>query len=167
MTRKELIKKLRALHIIYKEKFVLRSGKSSNYYCDIKKTFGSSKILKEIASHLSKLIPKNATCVAGLGYGGIPLAIAVSFISGLKLCLVRGKKKNHGRNVFVEGYVPEALDKIVIVDDVISTGGSIKETIKILRKTKGKVIGAIVVIKRGETKVGVPVKTLFSVKELL
>ena len=93
--------------------------------------------------------------------------MAVSMVSGFKLCLVRDKKKNHGRNVFIEGYIPTAKDKIVIIDDVLSTGSSIKETIKILRKAKGKVIGAIVAVKRGEAKISVPITALFSVKELL
>ncbi len=143
-----LVKELKKKNILKLGDFTLRSGIKSNYYCDIKETFGDPKLLSSIVDQLVKIVPKNATCIAGSGYGGITLASLVSNKLKLPLVLVRDKIKVHGTKKTVDGYVPTKKDFVCIVDDVFTTGSSIKETKEKLVTTKAKFTKAIVVLDR-------------------
>lgn len=71
---KRLISALKKERIINKGNFILTSGKLSNYYLDMKKVSGNPKLFSYIASLLSAQIKSKATCIASIGFGGIPLA---------------------------------------------------------------------------------------------
>ncbi|MEK7177108.1 MAG: phosphoribosyltransferase family protein [Patescibacteria group bacterium] len=167
MSKKEVAKKLRAIKVISNKPVKLRSGLQSSFYCDIKKVYGYPRILSELVKEISKLIPKDITCIAASGYGGLPLAVATSSALNLKFTAVRDKAKKHGRGGFIDGYVPNKSDKVLIVDDVLTTGSSIKETYSILRKTKAKIICAVVVVKRGNVKLPIPYKYVFAIEDLI
>ena len=68
----------------------------------------------------------------------------------MNLTLVRDEPKKHGKGGWIDGYVPNEQDKVVLVDDVFTTGGSLRKLIKILEPTKAEIIGVYVVVKRGE-----------------
>lgn len=167
-TKKEkLILKLKAIKVIQRQKINLKHAGASNFYIDIKKIYGYPEILDLISDAVIGGIDKRTTCVAGAGYGGIPLATAVSLKLGLGLVLVRDKKKAHGRNVWIDGYVPQAKDRVWIIDDVFTTGKSIEHMTKILKITKAKVIGCSVVVRRSEQKISIPYKSILTMEELL
>ena len=152
MTKKQLVRKLLDCGIIHKGKVVLRSGKKADFYIDLKKAYGQPELLAALVAEMSKLISKKATCIATIGQGGIPLATLVSQKLNLKLVLVRDKPRRHGTKKTVDGYIPSQKDKVVIVDDVFTTGSSVRDIIKRLKLTKCKIISAVVAVRRGESK---------------
>lgn len=167
MQENNLIKKLLKAGVVSNGKVTLRSGKVSQHYIDIKKAYGSPKLLKDIAIEMSKIIPKTATAIAASGYGGLPLASAVAIQKGLHLALVRENKKKHGTKRDIDGYVPLQKDKVVIIDDVFTTGSSIQMTAQTLRKTGARVIGACVVVRRTKKKFFVPITHLYTGRDFL
>ena len=148
----DLIKYLKSKNVLKFGEFTLRSGIKTHYYCDIKEALGDPELLDLFTKGLIKLVPKNTTCIAGSGYGGITLASLVSYKFKLPLVLVRDKIKNHGTKKLIDGYVPTAKDRVCIVDDVFTTGSSIRETKEKLMKTKAKITKAIVVLNRSNKK---------------
>ena len=167
MVNKDLLARLNKIHVILNISVRLRSGQQSNFYCDIKKAYGHPSLLTGIAKEIGKLIDKNITCVAASGYGGLPLAVVVATMFNLNFVAVRDKVKKYGRGSYIDGYVPNEDDKIIIIDDVLTTGSSIKETYSVLRKTKAEITEAIVVVKRGEASLPIPHRYIFTIDDLI
>jgi len=124
----------------------LKSGESSNVYIDIKAAFGDPQLLRVFVRELGNMVDPKTTCIAGAGYGGLPLASALSLRLKLPLVLVRDAKKIHGRTVWIDGYVPRSSDRVAIVDDVYTVGTGMKHIERVLRKTKAPIIGRFVVV---------------------
>lgn len=150
--KKHLVDLLKQEKFIKHGKFTLRNGEVSDHYCDIKQILGSPKILNILVKELVKKIPKEVTCIAGSGYGGIVLATLVSYKKKIPIVLVRDKVKNHGTKKLIDGYIPGKKDITCIVDDVFTTGSSISDTQKKLRKTGTKFTKPIVVLNRSKNK---------------
>lgn len=153
--------------VIYKESVKLRSGKVSNFYCDIKKAYGYPDILSAIADEVGCKLPKKTTCIVASGYGGLPLASVIAAKFSKRLTLVRNKVKNHGKKEYIDGYVPDQKDNVVIIDDVITTGSSIMSTINVLENTGAKIVNALVVVKRGDATLSIPYSYIFTIEEIL
>lgn len=152
MTKRQLIQKLLACGVVHKGKVILRSGKKADFYIDIKKAYGEPELLAALVSEMSKLVPKRAMCVATIGQGGVPLATLISQKLNLKLALVRDKPRKHGTRKTIDGHIPSSKDRVVIVDDVFTTGSSVRDIVKHLKPTGCKIISAVVAVKRGEAK---------------
>ena len=151
--------------------FTLRSGKISDSYFD-KYQFESDPILLgEIASEMANLIPGDTEVLAGLEMGGIPVVTMLSNASGLHCAFVRKKPKEHGTCRYSEG--AELLNKnVLIVDDVVSSGGAIIDAVSMLRNDGVRVTQALCVIDR-ETggyeklqEVGIELLSLFRQSEI-
>ena len=164
---KGLIKKLNQIGVLERQKVILKSKKTSHFYIDIKKAYGFSEILNEITDRLYVLIPKEANCIAASDYGGLPIATSISSKYGLNLTLIRNKKKNHGLNKLIDGYIPNPKDKVIIVDDVMTTGSSLKKIIRVIKPTKAKILGCYVVVNRGKANLKYPLHWLFEAKDFL
>ena len=163
-----ILRQIRKANIVKTGKFKLRSGAYSDYYIDIRKLYGDPSLLLNISKEIKKILSSNVNCIAGSGYGGLPLASAVSLVARKNFIAVRNEKKDHGVSKAVEGYVPMKKDRIVIVDDIFTTGSSLLDTIKQLSKTGSKVVGAIVIVKRGKIgKFPVPIRYLFEADKIL
>jgi len=167
MTKKQLAKKLVDCGVVHKGKVTLRSGKKADFYVDIKKAYGQPELLAALVSEMGKLVPKEATCIATIGQGGIPLAVLLSQKLNLKLVLVRDKSRKHGTKKTIDGYVPSRKDRVAIVDDVFTTGSSVRDIIKSLKPTKCKITSAVVIVKRGEGRVGLTLANLFTLEDLV
>lgn len=148
----ELIKALK--EHLYHEPVKLKNIDQSDYYVDVKEAIGDPYILNLVADEMYKILSPKTTCVVGKGYGGSYVP-ALASRHGLHWGMIRDKLKNHGRNKgLIEHYSPTAKDKVAVLDDVSSTGGSLKEIEDIIsNETEAKIIGFYVVIKRGELKV--------------
>lgn len=164
--RKELTEKLKELGMVDKGKFVLANGAFTDFYINIKKAFGDPDALSLITNELWYEINRRTTCIAAEGYGGIPLATSISSLHGLNLTLVRNEPKKYGREALIEGYVPTERDRVSIVDDVFTTGGSLREVIEVLEHTGAEILGCHVVVKRGEGELKVPLTYLITAEEL-
>ncbi len=167
MTKRNLLKSLIEIGMVSREPVKLRSGKISNFYCDIKKAYGYPDLLNAIANEIGQKLSKKVTCIAASGYGGLPLASVVAVKFNKRLILVRDKVKNHGRKKYIDGYMPNKADAIVIIDDVVTTGSSILSTINGLKSAGSKILNAIVVIKRDEPTLPISYSYLFTVDEIL
>lgn len=146
----KLLKLLIQKNILKYGDFRLRSGIKSDYYCDIKEAIGDPDILKELVKEIVKIVPRDCTCIAGSGYGGITLASLVAYKLNLPLTLVRDKVKDHGTKKIIDGYVPNKNDLVCIIDDVFTTGSSLSDTKKKLLSTKVKFAKSIVVLNRSK-----------------
>ena len=129
VTKEQVRKEFIDLGIVRHGDFTLRGGDYASYYCDIKKVYGYPELLNHLSKVLSARIPEHTTCLAAAGYGGIPLATALSLETNLPLSLVRDKIKDHGTQLIVDGYSPTEADSVCIIDDVFTTGSSVREVI--------------------------------------
>jgi len=167
----ELIKLLREVECIKFGDFILSSGKRSDYYIDIKKATTNPKVLKLVGEMIADEIKDENVKVAGVELGSVPIATAVSIISQKPLLIVRKKAKDYGTKNKIEGELNKG-DRVVIVEDVTTTGGSVLKAVKEIRENGGIVDKVFVVVDRMEgaienlKKEGVELIPLVSVKEL-
>ena len=148
--KQELIAALKACGAVRYGDFTLASGKKSKYYIDIKKASTDPKTLKLIARQAAlKVKEMNVSTVAGVELGGVPLATAVSMETELPLLIVRKSIKDYGtKSRFVGDIKPK--DKIVMLEDVTTSGGSVRNAIEIVRETGANVKYVISVVDREE-----------------
>jgi len=151
--------------------FKLRSGIVSDQYFDKYRFESDPNLLRAIAEKMAPMIPAGTEILAGLEMGGIPVATMVSQITGIPTCFVRKKAKEYGTCQFAEG-VDIRGKRVVIVEDVITSGGQAILSATDLRKVKAKVEDVICVINReqgGEEKLataGLKLQSVFTRSEL-
>jgi orotate phosphoribosyltransferase len=129
------------------EPFTWSSGLQSPIYCDNRLTLSYPKVRGKIAEGLQGLIEKyfsEAEVVAGTATAGIPHAAWVSERMSLPMCYVRSKAKGHGKGNQIEGKVTPG-QKVVVVEDLISTGGSVINAVEALRESGCEVLGAVAI----------------------
>lgn len=165
---KQLIEALKKEGIVNKGSFTLTSGELSDYYFDVKKAVGNPELLEMMSSLLSVKIRGKATCIASIGFGGIPLAAAVSLKLKLPLIMVRNSAKGHGLGKVIEGYIPGPKDNVAVIDDVFSFGTSLEQILKQIDKTSSKISGCYVVITCSDKKThaGIPIYHLIKAEEI-
>jgi orotate phosphoribosyltransferase len=148
--KQELIAALKACGAVRYGNFTLTSGKKTKYYIDIKKASTDPKTLKLIARQAAiKIEDMDVSTVAGIELGSVPLATAVSMETELPLLIVRKATKDYGtKSRFVGEIKPK--DKIVMLEDVTTTGGSVRDAIKIVREVGASVKHIISVVDREE-----------------
>ncbi len=149
--------------------FTLTSGKKSDYYVDIKLASTKPNILKEIATAMSPYIYGDV--IAGMELGAVPIAAAVSMETGKPFVMIRKRTKSHGTRSRIEGeFKPN--DIVNVVEDVITSGSSSVETVRVLRDQGAIVNSVLVVVDRQEggeetlADIGVEVKALLKGEEL-
>jgi len=127
------------------EPFIWASGIESPIYCDNRLTMSDPVGRKQIAEGLAELIRTEypeTTIIAGTATAGIPHAAWVADILGLPMVYVRSAAKGHGRSRQIEGKV-QSGDKAIIVEDLISTGGSSLNAAAALRSEEIEVTGIV------------------------
>ncbi len=150
--------------------FTLTSGKKSSYYVDIKLASTEPEILKKIASEMSKYVESDK--IAGMELGAVPIASAVSLETEKPFLMIRKESKGHGTEGRLEGKLTEG-EKVTVVEDVTTTGGSAVETVKVLRDLGAEVEKVLVVVDRNEgaekrlREEGVELISLISADDLL
>jgi orotate phosphoribosyltransferase len=130
--------------------FTLASGAKSDYYIDIKKASTNPRVLYLISQLMAeKLQIANIRPdrIAGVVLGSIPLAAALSLATGIPYVMVRKEKKDHGTSKLIEGDLNPG-DRVLVVEDVITTAGSSIQAIATLRENGAVVSDAISVIDR-------------------
>lgn len=148
--KQELIAALKACGAVRYGDFTLASGKKSKYYIDIKKASTDPKTLKLIARQAALRIKQmDVNIIAGVELGGVPLATAVSMETELPLLIVRKAVKDYGtKSRFVGDIKPE--DKLVMLEDVTTSGGSVMNAIEVVRETGANIKYVISVVDREE-----------------
>ncbi|MBT4761747.1 MAG: orotate phosphoribosyltransferase [Bdellovibrionaceae bacterium] len=146
MNRKELCKAVYDIAHLTGE-FKLRSGLTSNEYFDKYRFEAQPKLLQEIAKQLKPLVPADVEVLAGLEMGGIPIATALSFETGLPVAFIRKEAKSYGTCQFSEGTEIKGK-KVLVVEDVITTGGQVVESTNALRNEGALISQVLCVINR-------------------
>jgi len=168
----------RCLKVADEPIFKLSSGKLSRYYIDLKQlTFdpeGAYLIGKLMYELIREFRPDG---VGGLTLGADPIAYAVSFVSymdgnPIKPFVVRKEPKGHGMGRQVEGLLKKG-DRVAVVEDVVTTGGSSLKAVQACRKEGLEVIGVFAIVDREEegeeniNKEGLELYSLFKLSQLL
>ena len=176
--------KEKLLHLLKKEAFFkkrikLASGKISNWYIDVRRVSLSSKGIFLISHLIWQTIKnENITAIGGPTLGADPIVSGVCFLAhqkgkNLKGFLIRKTKKKHGRRRMIEGAELTPQDKIVIVDDVATTGASLKDAIRKIKKIGAQIKKIIVLVDREEgaretlNKTGYKLFSFFTKKDFL
>ena len=156
--------------------FTWSSGIKSPIYCDNRVTLGYPKVRTEIRDGLSALIKEkfsNVEIVSGTATAGIPHAAYVSEVLDLPMNYVRSKSKSHGKQNQIEGALSEGK-KVVVIEDLISTGGSSITAVDALKEAGAEVLGVVAIFTYGLNKAdelfndaGVPFYTLSDYNELI
>ena len=170
MNRSDLAGKIYAISHITGE-FQLRSGQISSEYFDKYLFEVQPAVLKAIAEQMAPLIPKGVDVLAGLEMGGIPVVTMLSQMSGIPALFVRKKAKEYGTCKLAEGG-DIAGRKLLIIEDVVTSGGQILLSAADLRDRKALVEDVLCVIDReagGSEKLakeGLRLQSLFTMSEL-
>ncbi len=158
MTTKELIAKdllsIKAVFFRPDEPFTWASGIKSPVYCDNRLTLSSHKVRTDIENAIAETIKTKypeAEVLMGAAMGGIPHAAIVAQMLELPMGFVRASAKDHGRQNRVEGAAVEGK-KVVVIEDLISTGGSVLEVVDALREAGGEVLGIVSIFTYGMQK---------------
>jgi orotate phosphoribosyltransferase len=146
MNKKELIGILKECGAIQFGRFVLTSGVVSDYYINIKKASSNPKILKIIAKEMVEYA-QGYDFIAGMELGAVPLIVALSLETNIPYLIIRKEKREHGTSAQIEG--EEAKGKrVLVIEDVTTSGGSVVKSIQILRENKAIVDEVVVIVDR-------------------
>jgi orotate phosphoribosyltransferase len=151
--------------------FVLRSGATSSEYFDKYRFESDPRLLRELAEAMAGLLPDGADGLAGLELGGVPLATVLSQVTGLPAGFVRKQAKPYGTRRLAEGF-DVAGRRLVVVEDVVTSGGAVVDSCRALRSEGAEVAVAICVIDReagGPANlgdIGVELRPLFTMTRL-
>ena len=146
---KELIAKdllsIEAVFLSPDKPFTWASGIKSPIYCDNRLTLTAPKVRNDVENGLAALVKEyypDAEVLMGTSTAGIAHAAITGHLLGLPMGYVRGGAKDHGRHNQIEGKL-EKGQKVVVVEDLISTGGSVIEVVNVLREAGADVLGIV------------------------
>ena len=136
---------IKAIKLQPENPFTWASGWKSPFYCDNCKTLSYPDLRSFVKLELAHAVLENfpeATAVAGVATGAIAQGALVADELNLPFCYVRSKPKDHGMQNLIEGTLPEG-SKVVVVEDLISTGGSSLKAVEALRQHGCEVLGMV------------------------
>lgn len=155
---KEIIAKdllsIKAVFLSPDKPFTWASGIKSPIYCDNRLTLTSPKVRDDVENALALVIKENypdCQVLMGTSTAGIAHAAITAHIMGLPMGYVRSGAKDHGRQNQIEGRL-EKGQKVVVVEDLISTGGSVIEVVNVLREAGAEILGIVSIFTYGMQK---------------
>lgn len=170
MHKSDLARRIREVSRLTGE-FTLRSGKVSDTYFDKYLFESDPEILRAICEHMQPLVPPSTEVLCGLELGGVPVVTVLSQLCGLPAAFVRKERKRYGTCKYAEG--PELTGRnVLIVEDVVSSGGAILDAVRMLREDGIAADRAICVIDRrpgSDNKLadnGVALEAVFRMEEI-
>lgn len=137
--------RIKAIKLQPNEPFTWASGWKSPFYCDNRKTLSYPDIRTFVKVGMVHAILKHfpeADVIAGVATAGIPQAALIADVLNMPLIYVRSKPKDHGLENLIEGEMREGA-KVVVIEDLISTGGSSLKAVEAIRKAGGDVVGMV------------------------
>lgn len=172
----EQLLEIKAVALNPSQPFTWASGLKSPIYCDNRLTMSYPKVRKEIANGLAQIIKENypdVEVIAGTATAGIPHAAWVAEVLDLPMVYIRGKAKDHGKKNQIEGFI-SPNQKMVVIEDLISTGGSVLEACVAAEQEGADVLGVAAIFTYGLPKgienfekAQVPFTTLTNYNELI
>ena len=171
---KFLIKTFFELNCIQFGSFKLKNGTTSPFYINLRILISKPEILKKIAElvynsfikqiHLECIQNNEILSICGLPYAGIPLANYISCLYNIPLLLLRKEKKEYGTKQMIEG-ITDKTNKIIILDDIITSGTSINESLPYFVNFKIEKIIAII-DREQPKKIDLKYESFFKIKEI-
>jgi len=155
--KKEIAKGLLSIQAVFlrpDEPFTWASGIKSPIYCDNRLTLTAPEVRTKVEEGLMAVIKEHypeCEVIMGTSTAGIAHAAIVGHMMGLPMGYVRSSAKDHGRTNKIEGKL-EAGQKVVVVEDLISTGGSVLDTVEALREVGAEVLGVASIFTYGMQK---------------
>lgn len=146
--------KIKAVFLRPEEPFTWASGIKSPVYCDNRLTLTAPEVRTDVEKSLVEVIKDNypdVEVIMGTSTAGIAHAAIVGHIMKLPMGYVRSSAKDHGRGNQIEGRL-EKGQKVVVVEDLISTGGSVIEVVDVLREAGAEVLGIASIFTYGMQK---------------
>src|SRR5690242_5391403 len=162
-------------HAYLEGDFVLRSGKRPNYYLDKARFETRPELLGPLGERIAAVVREHAadaTRLAGPELGAVALAASASLASGLPFLIVRNAAKEYGTSKRIEGVYEEG-ECVCVVEDVVTSGGALLESVEALREAGLVVHVAVCVVDRQEggadalARRGVRLRPLFRADDLL
>ncbi len=150
---KDLLK-IKAVFFRPEEPFTWASGIKSPVYCDNRLTLTAPEVRNDVENGLAELVKKyypDCEVLMGTSTAGIAHAAITGHILNLPMGYVRSGAKDHGRQNQIEGKL-EKGQKVVVVEDLISTGGSVIEVVNVLREAGANVLGIVSIFTYGMKK---------------
>ena len=170
MTKEQLAKRIAEVALLRGE-FTLRSGRKSNYYLDKYRFETQGDVLEALGKMFADRVGAHVDRITGAELGAVPLAAATSIYSGKPCVFIRNQKKEYGTAKQVEG-VLNAGETVMIVEDVMTTGGQVLESCKVLTDLGVKIDRIVGVIDRLEgareniESAGYAFESLFTTRDL-
>jgi orotate phosphoribosyltransferase len=130
--------------------FVLRSGHTATEYFDKYLFESDPALLRRVVGQMVPLIPSQTELLGGLELGGVPLATILSSITGIPTLFVRKEPKKYGTRRLAEGQSPRGR-VVLLVEDVITTGGAVRNAARALRDEGAMVTAVVCAIDRSVT----------------
>ena len=137
--------KVKAIKLQPTNPFTWASGWKSPFYCDNRKTLSYPELRTFVKTEISRIIMERfpeADAIAGVATGAIPQGALVADVLALPFVYVRSKPKDHGLENLIEGELKPGM-KVVVVEDLISTGGSSLKAVEAIRQNACDVIGMV------------------------
>jgi orotate phosphoribosyltransferase len=170
MQRDQLIQRIVETALLRGE-FTLRSGRKSTYYLDKYRFETQPDVLRALGKLFAAHVSAEVDRIAGAELGAVALAAATSMECGKPFVIVRNRKKDYGTSKQIEG-VLENGDRVLIVEDIMTTGGQVIEAAKSLEAAGAKIVAIVGVIDRMEgareaiKRAGYQFESLFTTKDL-
>jgi len=135
--------------------YTLKSGITSPYYLDMRNIISCPSIMENFCNHIytkflipiTKITPTDRLHICGVPYAGIPMATVLSFKSNIPLLMIRKEPKTYGTKKLIEGLYQKG-DKVILVEDVVTTGKSLLETIDKVEEEGLEILGIIALVDR-------------------
>ena len=170
MTKDQLAKRIAEVSLLRGE-FTLRSGRKSNYYLDKYLFETHPDVLTDLGRMFAERLTPAVQRIAGAELGAVALAAATAMASGKPFVIIRNQKKDYGTSKLVEGKL-EPGETVMIVEDVLTTGGQVIEAAKTLTDAGARIEKIVAVIDRLEgaraniESAGYVYESLFTTKDL-
>lgn len=159
-------------HALKTGEFQLASGKKSSYYLDLKQAYTRPAVMKEIVYSLkNELKGQPFDRVAGMELGAVPIAVALSMEMDIPFLIVRKETKGYGAGKRLEGELHKD-DRVLLVEDVVTTGGSLASAANVIRESGGVCTKAVAVVDRLEgarenlQKINISLSALLTIQDL-
>ncbi len=150
----DFLLQIKAIKLEPSNPFTWASGWKSPIYCDNRKTLSYPKIRKYLAESFATTVKQqfpDVEVIAGVATGGIAVGVLVAEILDLPFIYIRSSAKSHGMTNQIEGAY-EAGQKMVVIEDLISTGGSSLKAVNALREADCEVLGMVAIFTYGFEK---------------
>jgi orotate phosphoribosyltransferase len=148
MTPEQLARRIAEVALLRGE-FTLRSGRKSNYYLDKYRFETQPDVLQALGRMFTERVGPKVDRIAGAELGAVPLAAVTSIHCGKPCVFIRNQKKDYGTSKLVEGVLNPG-ETVMIVEDVLTTGGQVLESCKVLTGMGVKIDRIVAVIDRLE-----------------